>query len=772
LHQVEGQVFGKYQLLDRIAAGGMAEIYRAKFTGAAGVTKQVVVKKILPHYAGNKNFVTMFINEAKIAVGLSHGNIAQIFDFGEIDGEYFLAMEFVDGQPMSRLLRRMKELQIPVMPTPFAVFVMMETCKALHYAHTRLDETGKPLNIIHRDVSPQNVIVSYEGQVKIVDFGIAKARNASRVDTEAGAVKGKYVYFAPEQARGKDLDSRTDIFSAGVCLYEMVCGRLPFEGRMMEVLGKIVRNDFPKPRTVNPDITPALERIILTAMATEKPDRYPSAQAFQEALAAYLYANAPTFSGGQLANFMSYLYESELVAEGRPVQLPKDFLDQAPLWRKKLPGLDDGADSDGLGPSPKLRSNPPQAPTLDEFDPGDPRRHGTVRELSLISRLPTRWVLGGVPVLAMLVAALVVLMVGHFGTFSVQLTSTPPGAAVEVDNQHAPGLTPLIISNLAADRAHRIRVSLAGMQPWTQYVEPSRGSTVFVHAQLEPGRATSKTPAPEPAPPPPPEAPATPEPRAIAPPVETPEPPTVSVVAGSDERRDVTFPFTGPLVLSARDQACLIPKTQAARMELDPTKTYRLWVEGRESLFYYLQGKDVPASDSSGVLTSKSRTVRHVHTLYAFTLVGAATPPSGPFKVRVLERGERSPQVLLVNPQDNAVQPDRDDRLKIRGLDPTHRYELTLKDGATPARLSDGKNGHAGHVLFAQNTEFTAASNRKVNTDDGVRALDVGSKYEVTGADHFIVFFADDNRDDNEGTMTLELVDLTQGRAFARGTGG
>jgi len=259
----------------------MAEIYRARFNGPAGVTKAVVVKKILPHYAGNKNFVSMFINEAKIVVGLSHGNIAQVFDFGEIDGEYFLAMEFVDGQPLSRVLRRMKDMGIPVMPTPFAVYIAMEVCKGLHYAHTRLDEQGRPLNIIHRDVSPQNLILSYEGQIKIVDFGIAKARNAGRSETEAGAVKGKYVYFSPEQARGKDLDSRSDIFAAGICLFEMVCGRLPFEGKMMEVLGKIVRCDFPRPRTLNPDVTPGLERILLNAMAGEREDRYPSAHAFQ-----------------------------------------------------------------------------------------------------------------------------------------------------------------------------------------------------------------------------------------------------------------------------------------------------------------------------------------------------------------------------------------------------------------------------------------------------------------------------------------------------------
>ncbi|MGQ0508686.1 MAG: serine/threonine-protein kinase, partial [Myxococcaceae bacterium] len=221
----EPQQFGKYLLLDRIAAGGMAEIYRAQLNAVAGVTKQVVIKKILPHYAGNKNFVSMFINEANIALGLSHGHIAQIFDFGEIDGEYFLAMELVHGQALSRVLRRARQRDVGTLPVPYALYICMELCKGLHYAHTRVDAKGQPLNIVHRDVSPQNVIVSYDGHVKIVDFGIAKARVATQTETQAGAVKGKYTYFAPEQARGKPLDGQTDVFAAGIVLYEMVCGR-------------------------------------------------------------------------------------------------------------------------------------------------------------------------------------------------------------------------------------------------------------------------------------------------------------------------------------------------------------------------------------------------------------------------------------------------------------------------------------------------------------------------------------------------------------------
>jgi len=369
--------FGKYQLLERIATGGMAEIYRARYQAAAGVTKLVVIKKILPHYAGNKNFVSMFINEAKITVGLSHGNIAQVFDFGEIDGEYFIAMEFVHGQALSRVLRKARGTDLPTLPPPVAVAIAMEMCKGLHYAHTRLDERGQPLNIIHRDVSPQNVIVSYEGQVKIVDFGIAKARNATQAETESGAVKGKYVYFSPEQARGRDVDARTDVFATGIVLYEMLCGKLPFEGKMMEVLARVLRGDFPRPRALNPRIPAALERIMLTSMATDKGQRYATAQVFQDALSSYLHSSAPNFSSNALESVMSYLFEKELVVEGIPVKLPPNFLNQLASWQEMPPFAEQDESTRSDKPSSKARmlpalprsQRPPPAPALTAAEP-------------------------------------------------------------------------------------------------------------------------------------------------------------------------------------------------------------------------------------------------------------------------------------------------------------------------------------------------------------------------------------------------------------------
>ncbi|MHB8879800.1 MAG: serine/threonine protein kinase, partial [Myxococcaceae bacterium] len=202
------QGFGKYVLVSKLAAGGMAVTYRARLTGAAGVTKQVVIKKILPHSADDAGFVEMFISEARVAAGLSHGNIAQVFDFGEVNGEYFIAMEFVHGQPLSRVLNRAAKMQMPFVPTPLALHIGMKMCDGLHYAHTRLGEDGKPLHIVHRDVSPENVLISYEGEVKIVDFGIAKTATVGGSKTEPGMLKGKFPYFSPEQAKAlPDIDA-------------------------------------------------------------------------------------------------------------------------------------------------------------------------------------------------------------------------------------------------------------------------------------------------------------------------------------------------------------------------------------------------------------------------------------------------------------------------------------------------------------------------------------------------------------------------------------
>ena len=220
--------FGKYLLLEKMAAGGMAELYRAKTIGVQGLEKLIAIKKILPHLAKEKELTGSFIDEAKLAALLNHQDIVKIYDFGSMEDSYFISMEFLFGKDLRALFGKAKEKGRPL-SIEYALYVMSRVCSGLDYAHKLKDFQGKPLNIIHGDISPQNVFVTYEGDVKILDFGIAKAASQSTI-TQYGMIKGKVAYMSPEQAAGKPVDRRSDIFSTGILLYEAVTGTRMFTG--------------------------------------------------------------------------------------------------------------------------------------------------------------------------------------------------------------------------------------------------------------------------------------------------------------------------------------------------------------------------------------------------------------------------------------------------------------------------------------------------------------------------------------------------------------
>jgi serine/threonine protein kinase len=328
-----GDRFGRYELVSRLGRGGMAETWKARLLGEAGVTKSVLIKKVLPEYANDQVFTSMFISEARISATLSHGNIAHVYDFGRADGEYFLAMEYVDGQPLHRIIKRAPRVGLSSIPVPLAVFIALELCRGLHYAHTRKDDRGVPLGIVHRDISPDNVLISYEGQVKIVDFGIAKARELRGFNTEPGVVKGKFLFFSPEQARGEEVDARTDVWATGIVLYELLCGKLPVDGPQYVALSKIVNGEFPPPRQLNSDLPPELDAIVMKALAVDRERRFESCHAFENALAEFLNFIAPRFSATALAHLVQELFRADLTDEGRVVQVPQSFLEQLSQWR-------------------------------------------------------------------------------------------------------------------------------------------------------------------------------------------------------------------------------------------------------------------------------------------------------------------------------------------------------------------------------------------------------------------------------------------------------
>jgi tRNA A-37 threonylcarbamoyl transferase component Bud32 len=212
-----GGSYGPYKLLSKLAVGGMAEVFRAKRAGVEGFEKVVAVKRILPHLSDNKEFVDMFIDEAKMVAGLTHPNIVQIFDLGKIDKSYYIAMEYVHGRDLRTILRRAKEKGLRL-PLDLSVFIVAQVCSSLEFAHRKKDEQARPMMIVHRDVSPQNILISFEGDVKLTDFGIAKAATKA-TSTDVGALRGKLLYMSPEQAWGKAMDRRSDLFSLGIVFY-------------------------------------------------------------------------------------------------------------------------------------------------------------------------------------------------------------------------------------------------------------------------------------------------------------------------------------------------------------------------------------------------------------------------------------------------------------------------------------------------------------------------------------------------------------------------
>jgi Protein kinase domain len=282
------QRFGKYLLLKRLGAGGMAETWLAERQAQQGVRKRVVIKRILPHRAEQPGFVEMFIEEAKISATLSHANIAQVFDFGDVGGEYFIALEHVDGLPLDALMRAAGTLGYWHLPYPIAMLIAIDACKGLHHAHTRTDETGQLLGIVHRDVSPDNLVISAEGETKVLDFGVAKAAFEGRSETDPGIVKGKHLYMSPEQAVADPLDARSDVYAMGIVLYQMLCGARPYGGGTVAAMQAVAAGRYVPPLVANPDLPEPLAALLERALAFDRQQRTPSAQALQEELSALL----------------------------------------------------------------------------------------------------------------------------------------------------------------------------------------------------------------------------------------------------------------------------------------------------------------------------------------------------------------------------------------------------------------------------------------------------------------------------------------------------
>lgn len=299
--------FGEYHLLEKIATGGMAEVWRARAYGMAGFEKILVIKKVLANLAQDDEFIRLFIDEARIAVQLVHVNIVQVFDLDHVDGHYYMAMEYVHGMDLARILSRSRS--VGPLPISVCLFVASEVLKALSFAHERRDEAGNPMNIVHCDISPQNTLISYSGEVKITDFGISRA--TFQATTLQQTIRGKYAYMSPEQLGGSKLDARSDLFSLGIVLFEMLTGRRLFKSKSRkETLERVRRAEVPSPRSYRPEISEDLEAFLFKALSRERSERFSSGREMLNELSALMVREGHRASNLDLANYVRDVIET------------------------------------------------------------------------------------------------------------------------------------------------------------------------------------------------------------------------------------------------------------------------------------------------------------------------------------------------------------------------------------------------------------------------------------------------------------------------------
>jgi len=464
LNSFSPETFGKYFLVDKIAVGGMAEIFKAKTFSHGGFEKLLVIKRILAHLSENEEFVEMFVDEAKVTVALQHANIVQTYDFGKLHTNYFIAMECVEGKDVKVLLRKLAQRR-KLLPIEFAVYVAHEVCKGLDYAHRRTDMHGKKMGIVHRDMSPSNVLISYEGEIKIADFGIAKAAT-NAYNTKDGVLKGKFEYMSPEQAMGQDIDRRSDLFSCGIILYECLTGRRLFKGSSeIKTLEAIKACDIDPPSVLNPAIPARLDEIVMQAMARDRSERYQEARELQNDLLEFLYPATPDLTRQSFSHFLKELFSEEIAQE-----------------RHRL--------EEGTRLAVELRSAEPDLDLEPEWEEGGPGTSTTVRTE------PSRG-----PVYA-LMGMVALLMLGVVGIFLISplLRSDPVeqqavttgrmmvlvnvAAAVYVDDVLVgEGTNRVEVEELSAGD-HQVRVEQVGYQAYEDIVTVGAGEKLRIPVRL------------------------------------------------------------------------------------------------------------------------------------------------------------------------------------------------------------------------------------------------------------------------------------------------
>jgi len=528
--------FGPYVLLRLLATGGMAELFLAQQRSVAGFEKLLVVKRILPHLARDSVFIEMLLSEARIAATLNHPNIAHVFDVGVYEGEYYIAMEFIRGEDLRGIVRQMRKKGVEEFPLEHAVAVGLGCCAGLAYAHETTDLDGHPLELVHRDVSPQNVVVSFSGDVKLVDFGIAKAGRSQMEDTHAGRLKGKIPYMSPEQASGGELDSRSDLFSLGIVLYELSTGRRLFKGTSeLESLKMITEGEIPRPRELHPRVPEALDAILMKLLARDPDQRYRRARDVQADLEAFVRESRLAVSPLSFGAFVSGLFEDEIPAQEAMLQEARQV---ARTTTAPPPPITRTSEAGTLPPGSGEAAAPPEEPGTGAPVGGvggtsaaatsDPARASEASPP--VPGVPTRVPLGRAVLLLFLVAAAAAGLAWWLrpaaedapptadrprsgslprkgprtapteapedateaapseppAAGAIRVRTTPPGARIHLDGTDTGVETPATLGDLTADRDHELRLEREGHAPVTIEARPEPGGTRDLELTLAP----------------------------------------------------------------------------------------------------------------------------------------------------------------------------------------------------------------------------------------------------------------------------------------------
>ena len=470
-------VFGKFFLLQRLAVGGMAEIFRGKVVGAGGFEKELAVKRILPARSQDQQFIRMLVNEAKLTAQLTHGNIAQIHECGAVDGVYFIAMELVHGASLKEVLSALPAAGAALTPEQ-SMYLVLQLLQGLAYAHRKVDAQGQPLQIIHCDVSPENALVNWEGEVKLLDFGIARARSGLS-NYRDGVLMGKLGYVAPEQASvEKSWDHRVDVFAAGVLLYELLTGKKPFPAAAdPEALVAARRSPVPPPSSFDARLPPELDAIVARALAFEPEHRFPDARSFAEALVDVLFPTPHSAIQESLAVKMRQVF-AERIGRERSARahdaLVMKVLENAQRAAPPAPAL----------PPAGLQPLHPEPTPLEKALPA---RSVPAHRRRAPLPAPLPW--GRAAAIALVAAAL-----GAGGAWAARdrlvegalvVTSDPPGAKVSVDGVPAPRPAPVVVERVRLAAPHVVELSAPDRRTVRVELPPEKKTLRTVHARLE-----------------------------------------------------------------------------------------------------------------------------------------------------------------------------------------------------------------------------------------------------------------------------------------------